>query len=539
MKKLYCYICVAAMLAGLCSCDDFLQKDPLESPSQSVFWKKKSDFESALAGVYSMFYSRPFSETIPCLDGLSDNAIVRFSETTYGEVMNIAKGDLTPNQGGFVSETYNNSYTAIERIHSLLDHIEAYKGGDMTEAERTFIVAQCKALRGYFYSWLYQCYRQVPIVKSSLELGTMYQAKAERPAILAQILSDYDAAIESLPDKLYTDAETSGRFTKGAVQALKARILLFDAYDENGVAKKDVMKQVVDVLKGIRSGYKLAPRARDNFLRDKQSSSPEIMFSVRYLRPNLTNQIDKFYGAWSVLAICRDLLDAFECTDGKKWKESSLAVYPDEKILYGTDVNAQKAERAKMFVNRDRRMAESIFHSQYANFKMDGLADDDVKLTQDNNVSPTGFGMLKYIQPTSETLVESVVSDADIVIVRWAHVLLMLAEAENELNGPTAQALDAINQVRTRSGQPELPSTISKSDLRERIRNEWRVETCFEGLRYFQLKQWKMMDKLNGLSDPAYPAYVKVYKPAFEFFPIPQAEIDKAHGVLVQDPNYK
>ena len=116
----------------------------------------------------------------------------------------------------------------------------------------------------------------------------------------------------------------------------------------------------------------------------------------------------------------------------------------------------------------------------------------------------------------------------------------MIAEAENEANGPTQKVYDAVNRIRVRSGQPELPAGLTKDQMRERIRNEWRVEFVFEGHRYFQLKRWKLMDKLvNGASDPALPTYVKVFKPAFYYFPLPQSEIDKAGGVLVQDPNYK
>ena len=133
------------------------------------------------------------------------------------------------------------------------------------------------------------------------------------------------------------------------------------------------------------------------------------------------------------------------------------------------------------------------------------------------------------------------VSDADVVIMRYAHVLLMIAEAENEVNGPTEKALKAINAVRTRSHQPAIDGeNLTQAELRERIRNEWRVETCFEGLRYFQLKRWKLLQQtVDGAVDPAYPAYTKVVTSAFEYFPLPQDEIDKAHGVLVQDPNYQ
>lgn len=200
----------------------------------------------------------------------------------------------------------------------------------------------------------------------------------------------------------------------------------------------------------------------------------------------------------------------------------------------------KKAEREKLFQHRDRRLYESINHSSVANFEMDGMKNEEIQVNESNNQSPTGFSSLKYIQPTDVCPGYSTVSDADIIVVRYAHVLLMLAEAENEAHGATQIARDAVNLVRTRSGQPEVDPAISQDDLRELIRNEWRVETCLEGLRYFQLKRWKLMDKLvNGAEDPAYKGYIKVYQPAFEFFPLPQSEIDKAGGILVQDPSYK
>ena len=87
---------------------------------------------------------------------------------------------------------------------------------------------------------------------------------------------------------------------------------------------------------------------------------------------------------------------------------------------------------------------------------------------------------------------------------------------------------------------PPLPYNLSQDEMRERIRHEWRVEFVFEGQRYFQLKRWKLMEELvDGAVDPALPTYIKVFKPAFYYWPIPQTEIDKAGGVLVQDPNYK
>ena len=76
------------------------------------------------------------------------------------------------------------------------------------------------------------------------------------------------------------------------------------------------MEEVLTLLQSIK-GYSLDARVRDNFISEKQLASPEIMFSVRFLRPNLTHSMDLYYGAWAVLDPTRNMVDAFECTDGK------------------------------------------------------------------------------------------------------------------------------------------------------------------------------------------------------------------------------
>ena len=76
----------------------------------------------------------------------------------------------------------------------------------------------------------------------------------------------------------------SGYFTPGAMKAFKARLMLAEAYDDNGNADASKMGAIVTLLEGIQ-GYELADRMRDNFISAQQLASPEIMFSVRYLAP--------------------------------------------------------------------------------------------------------------------------------------------------------------------------------------------------------------------------------------------------------------
>lgn len=540
MKRINIYLMSALLMGTTVSCSDFLQKDPPSSPSQSIFWQKKSDFDSALAGTFSIMYEWPgeMSQIIPCFDNLTDNSICQHNEDTYGRSQTIALGDLDPNTTGFVTYMYSHCYTGIARAHLVMENLALYEGSDMTEDDKNFIMAQCKALRGYFYSWLYLSYKEVPLVTSSLTMENMYQPKSTRSEIYTQIMKDFDEAIAILPDKPYSDSQMSGYFSPGALKAFKARLMLNDAYDENGKAIPEKMKEIVPLLEEIQ-GYSLADRMRDNFISEKQLASPEIMFSVRYLAPNITHSMDLYYGSWTTCGVTRDLVDEFECTDGLKWGESPLTQEVDESLL-STNSMAEDAynEREKLFQNRDPRLRETVTHSGYATFPDEGYEDKErLKLTDQQQ---TGFGMMKYLQPTTTMPGYSTISDADVVILRYAEVLLMIAEAENEANGPTQKVYDAVNAVRTRSEMPPLPDNLSQDEMRERIRHEWRVEFVFEGQRYFQLKRWKLMEELvDGAVDPALPTYIKVFKPAFYYWPIPQTEIDKAGGVLVQDPNYK
>lgn len=537
MKKIVSAISLVLMLLAATACEDYLQKDPPSSPSQAIFWKSKADFDYGLTSCYSVVYDWPgsLSQIQSCFDNLTDNSLCQHDETTYGSTKTMAQVDINPFTGGFVTDIYQVAYKGIARVNLVMYQLSQYKGSDISNDDRKFILGQCKALRGYFYYWLFLCYKQVPLVTELLTTGNMYQPKAERAAIFAQIVKDFDEAIAELPDLPYSDNKVSGRFTPAALKVLKARLMIFNAYDENGNAKPDKMKEVLPILESIK-GYSLSENLRDNFVSTKQLTSPEIIFSVRYLAPNLTNSIDLYFAAWSTNIVMRNLVDEFECTDGLEWGESPLTVPVDESLINtkdGSKKEQQAAERAKLFINRDKRLAQSISHSGVLNFP----EKEEFPQPVETSNSPSGFSVMKLIQPSKTSPGYATNTDPDVVIARYAHVLLMIAEAENEANGPTEKAYNAVNAVRIRSGQPALPEGLNQAQMRERIRKEWRVETCFEGLHYFHMKQWKTLPKVNDMVDPMYGTK-SVFKPEFYFWPLPQGEIDKSNGVLVQDPAY-
>lgn len=113
----------------------------------------------------------------------------------------------------------------------------------------------------------------------------------------------------------------------------------------------------------------------------------------------------------------------------------------------------------------------------------------------------------------------------------------MYAEAQNELAGPDASVYKAVNDLRTRVGMPPFPPGLTKDQMRQRIRHERRIELAFEGLRYFDLIRWHIAGQvLNNVKDGLLPYH---FEDKFYRWPLPQPEIDKSGGALLQNPDYK
>ena len=153
-----------------------------------------------------------------------------------------------------------------------------------------------------------------------------------------------------------------------------------------------------------------------------------------------------------------------------------------------------------------------------------------------------GFLNKKGVDSTRATVIGTQ-SDQDLVYLRYADVLLMYAEAENEVNGPVASVYSAVNAVRARPGvnMPVLPTGLSQDSLRIRIRHERRIELALEGQRYFDLKRWRL-DRviIPTIKDPS-GAY-RTFPLRDTLWPVPQSEIDLSktynNPAFTQTPGY-
>ncbi|MDB5110066.1 MAG: carbohydrate-binding protein SusD [Mucilaginibacter sp.] len=489
----------------LSSCKKALDLNPLDQISTTTFWKSKSDFDMGLTAVYSSLQKEEFSFGSPFRDCLSDNGYAQFNS---GSVNDIDGGNLNPTTGGYETAIYNDAYSGIARVNLFLQQLAAYTGADVTDAIRKQYEGEVRFVRAFYYYQLYTIYGDVPLVTQPLTLANQKQPKVTADKILAQITSDLDYSIANLSTDPYF--KNYGHAVSSSAKALKARVLIYAAYGTTGTADVTIMKQVTDLCQQVMSQYTLSKNFEDLFHDATQKGNTELIFTINFLAPNNTQPGDMYFGDWDAAAPLLNLVNDYEYTDGLAYGVSPLtdAVHP--------------------FLNRDPRLAKTVYK--------DSVYFGPGKVHHPSNPRPTGYGVIKFLEPNNIPYGFSTLSQQDVVVLRLGEILLMYAEAENEVNGPDAAVYQAMTTLRARVGMPPFPAGLTQDQMRQRIRHERRVELAFEGLRHFDLMRWHLgatvLNNFKGSLIP-YKFDDKFYK-----WPLPQIEIDKSGGVLVQNPNY-
>ena len=509
---------LALLVITTLSCSDFLEKNPPATLSDVSFWQKKGDFDGGMAACYAALRigNSWTAFRAPFLDNLTDNGYELHEEGQYGLARRIVQGNLSPNTGGMQSMLYRDMYQAIARVNLFIFQLEKYDNPDVTQDHRDVYNGEAMFFRAFFHSYLYLTYGNTPIITEPLDVFTMFQPKQDAEKVAEQIHKDLDEAIRLLPDQTYI--ESKGRLTKNAARAFKARMLLNDAYDASGNAIPTVMTQALSLLTQV-SGYTLSPEFSDIFQGNGQATNPEIIFSVKYLAPNIWHTSDREIAYWNTIQPLTNFVEAFDFDDGTPF-----------------DADDSRFDADDPTTNRDPRMAETV---SFGRFSWNGHQIPQVGA----NPLLTRYQLCKFITRGDGSHFAggeyAFRAESDWVLLRYADVLLMIAEAENEVNGSTTVAYNAINTVRDRADMPKLPAGLTKEQMRERIRHERRIELAFEGQRYFDLRRWKTISTvINNLKEPNIPAYKPKYEAHFNRWPFSEGEIDRNNGILIQNIGY-
>lgn len=499
MKKIIISI---ISLIILNACQDMLNLNPRDKVSEPTFYKDKVDFDMALTAIYNTRYGLWSADMgyWDCIAGLG--------HTAGGEIVT---GSISPSTGSYISGVYASCYPAIARINIFLKQMKDYTGTGITDVEKKQFEAEARFHRAFYYFQLYNFYGNVPLVLEPLTVETMKQPKVDAELVFSQVLKDIDFAIANLTPGSYTTSK--GHATVTSAQAFKARALIFKAYGNTGIPDISILTQVRDLCLAIQGTgfYQLSPVFTDLFQTKGQVGNKEIIFSVIFLAPNSVSSWDLSYGDWITAGPLPSFVADFECIDGLPWGKSPL-----------TDLG-------KPMLNRDPRLSATVFT---------GLIDfGNGKTHVPVHAFETGYGVKKFLDPDNLPYGYQTLSGQDAVVCRLAEVLLMYAEAQNEIAGPDVTVYNAINTIRARVNMPPFPAGLTKSQMRDKIRHERKIELAFEGVRYFDLKRWRIAGEvLNAVTDG-----IHKYKWEDRFYkwPIPQFEIDISRGVLIQNPDYQ
>ena len=211
------------------------------------------------------------------------------------------------------------------------------------------------------------------------------------------------------------------------------------------------------------------------------------------------------------------------------------------------------------YKNRDPRLTMTVLYNgaAYRERKVETFlpGGQDSKDGNENwNTTKTGYYVYKFINDQNPIRNANQTATQPWKYLRYGEILLNYAEARNEAAGPDATVYGAINQIRKRAGMPDLPAGLTQAAMRERIRNERRVELAFEEHRFFDVRRWKIANITENV--PAYGVrpekktdgsieYVKIialegrkFQDKNYWQPIPQSEIQASGGALKQNAGY-
>ncbi|MGI4871778.1 MAG: RagB/SusD family nutrient uptake outer membrane protein [Janthinobacterium lividum] len=503
MKKLVYLLGTSALLLATGCKKEFLEQTPQNSLAVENFYTSEADALQALNGAYhGLQKSGCYRLRMWTLDIMAGNSIVGAGGAGDGiETQQLANFATTTANPG-VADIWATHYQAILAVNVVLQRVPAI---NMDAGRRDIILAEAKFVRAVCYFNLVRLFGKVPLTLVPATTGaSQFVSRAEVADVYAQIEKDLGDAETTLP----LTAATLGRATEGAAKGLLAKVYL----TENKYAQAATKAQEVVAL----GKYSLNPNFGTNFDYANENGT-ESLFEVQYVYDPINN-------GFSGDAVCN---------------QRSEFMAPRSSNLTpggGFGWNQPTAEFVSQFEAGDKRKPLTVF------------APGDVLggFTYTANYATTGFNTRKFVVPTSSGTTVAFADDPlNCVVLRYADVLLILAEALNE-QGQTSAALTPLNLVRARAGLADSRAS-AQAALREAIIKERRIELAFEnGERWFDLirtkdasGQVRALTFLRSLGAPndAYGVGRGNITEKYLLLPIPQNERD-ANPNIDQNPGY-
>lgn len=488
-------ICASCILLTSCSKTFTSSKDAiLGQPAATQFWKTASDAASAVNSIYGNL--RTWNNTAfaaIAVENMGSDDAIKGSTSNDATFFNLYDNFTVDASEGQLDGFWTGQYQNINFCNQVLDHVDTMASVDANLKAR--YLAEAKFLRAYSYFRLVRAFGNIPLVLhvplSAAELNPKQSTSAEVYAAIEQDLTD---AANVLPTS-YGPSDI-GRATKGAALALHAKVAMYQ-------------KKWSDVLNYTNQVIALGV----------YSLFPDYYQMFRYANENCSE---------SIFEIQCDYVPGNDDLNSSQY--SQVQGDRDASPSAGWGFNEPTSNLVSEFEANDPRLQATVMFAGTTTPSGDAVP-------QAAAGAPTRYNMKSYVPFAVAVLSGNQGCGQNVRVLRYADVLLMNAEANNESGNATA-ALSPLETVRARaranSSSPStaLPAvtTTDQTALRNAIYHERRVELAMENDRYFDvIRQGRGTTVFGPLGWTANKN---------EVWPIPQTEIDNSGNVLVQNTGY-
>ncbi|MBC7949316.1 MAG: RagB/SusD family nutrient uptake outer membrane protein [Chitinophagaceae bacterium] len=549
-KITYTIIASGLLFAG---CNKMIDRFPESEFSDADFWNTETDLINAANRLYQELDAN-------WVDNRGDDAV------NQGGPDAISNGNRSiPNTSGDWNDRYDEIFTANNIL-------EKAGRAQVTDAIKNRYFAEARFFRAYAYSNLVRKYSDVPLVLHTLSINSpeLLMARTPREAVVNAIYEDLDFAAQWLPKRADLPVAQFGRVTRSAAWALKARVALYEGTRAKFHATAGNWQQHLGVaISAAQSvmgeGHVLFANYGNLFLEPGEGAT------------NTENILVKIYGV-SNTNLLLGHNNSRDLENGRMAPTRNLLrqyLYSDGLPAFTTE-NAPSTTRSPLFVqegsetsyntildNRDPRLAFTVFRNGDQAYQGPWVPKTSLG-------ARSAFAAKKGFSKTDQTI--NGAATLDRILIRYAEVLLIYAEAKFELNGNISDAdLNlTVNALRTRVGfAPKLTNafvTTNNLSMREEIRRERTVELALEGFRYDDLIRWKTAEtvlpkellgakfiaaewvgtneaSLNLNADKVLivePASTRQFRTDRDYlYPVPFNEITLSGGNVVQNPNWQ
>ncbi len=509
----------ALTVALACSDKKFLTEQPFDFIGPTNFYHNSGDALAAINGVYADFinstgdnyYGRNFVMLVEHPTEMWTSRLSATNERSQPDVYAI------PLTHSYVQSVWASAYDAINRANSVLDHVPSI---DMDTALRSRIVGEAKFLRATHYFNLVRMFGGVPLkLHETVGLDSLSIARNTAAEVYAVIEQDLKDAVAVLPPaKSYTGSDV-GRASRGAAKTLLAKMYLQRA--GTGVGTAADWQNALTYARQVQADgdYSLVASYMtlfDFYGGTVNERNTEVIFDVENIRaPGLGGRISSHMAANATAPY----LGA--ATNGSFEAES----------IWFASFRTDDKRRDGTFLLSWNRNGTIVSWSQ-------------ASTASSAYASETPFPR-KFLDPL---MTGTSAEEPNYIVLRYAEVLLMIAEAANEVaGGPTAEAYTAVNAIRTRAGIPTMTPGLGHDLFRDSVFNERRWELSLEGPNglFDSQRNWpwakariEQSMKLARSSSSKFPkANNSPIPDKYMLMPIPQRAID-LNPLIKQNPGW-